>query len=144
MEILVYNGDGSISKFTEEMAVTAIKGRDHLREELSDTNAAKEKWWDKVATIRGLVYDFFNNEYEAGETKLTFQVSDINTLLNDIGSDTLKTLWTVKGRINFTVTNVEADSEDAARSDVEDNIKLDCEEGDLDDWDIDITDTDEQ
>jgi len=144
MEILVYNGDGSISKFTEEMAVTAIKERDHLREELSDTNAAKEKWWDKVATIRGLVYDFFNNEYEAGETKLTFQVSDINTLLNDIGSDTLKTLWTVKGRINFTVTNVEADSEDAARSDVEDNIKLDCEEGDLDDWDIDITDTDEQ
>jgi len=144
MEILVTNNDGSTTKFTEEMAVTAIKERDHLREELSDTNAAKERYWDKVATIRGLVYDFFNNEYEAGDTELTFQVSDINQLLTDIGSDTLKTLWTVKGRINFTVTDVEADSEDAARSDVEDQLRVDCEVGNLDDWDVDITDTDEQ
>jgi len=144
MEILVTNNDGSTSKFTEEMAVTAIKERDHLRTELSDTNAAKERYYNKVATIRGLVYDFFNNEYEAGDTELTFQVSDINQLLTDIGSDTLKTLWTVKGRINFTVTDVEADSEDAARSDVEDQLRVDCEVGNLDDWDIDITDTDEQ
>ena len=144
MEILITNNDGSTSKFTEEMAVTAIQERNRLRSELSDANAAKMGYWDKVATIRGLVYDFFNNEYGTGDTELTFQVSDINQLLDEIGSDTLKTLWTVKGRINFIITNVEADSEDAARGDVEDNIKLDCEEGELDDWDIDITDTDEQ
>jgi len=34
MELLITNDDGSTTKFTEDMAVTAIKEREHLRTEL--------------------------------------------------------------------------------------------------------------
>jgi hypothetical protein len=140
MELLITNDDGSTSKFTEEMAVTAIKERDHLRTELARVSEIKDGHTTKVYNIREQVYNFFNNEYSAGETELTFQVEDINQMLQDIGANVLKTLYTVHGTISFTITDVEADSEDDAISEAENEIRVVWDgEGDLEDWSIEIT-----
>lgn len=143
MEILINNEDGSTSKFTEEMAITAIKEREHLRSELTRASEVKDAYVSRVGSLREQVYNFFNNEYSAGETKLTFQVSDINQMLRDIGANTLKTLFTITGTINFTLTDIEAEDEDEARSNAEDSLNLTSNEGDLD-WDLDIDEVNEQ
>lgn len=143
MEILINNEDGSTSKFTEEMAVTAIKEREHLRSELTRASEVKDAYVSRVGNLREQVYNFFNNEYSAGETELTFQVSDINQMLRDIGANTLKTLFTITGTINFTLTDIEAEDEDEARSNAEDSLNLTSNEGDLD-WDLDIDEVNEQ
>lgn len=143
MEILINNEDGSTSKFTEEMAVTAIKEREHLRSELTRVSELRDGYTSKVYNIREQVYNFFNNEYSTGETELTFQVSDINQMLRDIGANTLKTLFTITGTINFTLTDIEAEDEDEARSEAEDSLNLTANEGDLD-WELDIDEINEQ
>lgn len=143
MEILINNEDGSTSKFTEEMAVTAIKEREHLRSELKRASEVSSAYMSRVGNLREQVYNFFNNEYSAGETELTFQVSDINQMLRDIGANTLKTLFTITGTINFTLTDIEAEDEDEARSNAEDSLNLTSNEGDLD-WDLDIDEVNEQ
>lgn len=143
MEILINNEDGSTSKFTEEMAVTAIKEREHLRSELKRASEVSSAYMSRVGNLREQVYNFFNNEYSAGETELTFQVSDINQMLRDIGANTLKTLFTITGTINFTLTDIEAEDEDEARSNAEDSLNLTSNEGELD-WDLDIDEVNEQ
>jgi len=143
MEILINNEDGSTSKFTEEMAVTAIKEREHLRTELTRASEVKDAYASKVGNIRQQVYNFFHNEYSVGESEITFQVSDINELLRDIGANTLKTLFTITGTINFTLTDIEAEDEDEARSEAEDSLNLTANEGDLD-WELDIDEINEQ
>jgi len=143
MEILINNEDGSTSKFTEEMAVTAIKEREHLRSELKRASEVNSAYMSRVGNLREQVYNFFNNEYSTGETELTFQVSDINQMLRDIGANTLKTLFTITGTINFTLTDIEAEDEDEARSEAEDSLNLTANEGELD-WDLDIDEINEQ
>ena len=139
MELLITNDDGSITKFTEDMAVTAIKERDRLREEIKQENEGINKYSTKLFNVREQVFNFFNNEYEAGETELTFQVDDINTLLQDIGCDLLKSLFTVRGTVTYEITDVEADSEDDAKDAVENYLSLEYTgEGDLSDWSVEV------
>jgi len=145
MELLVTNDDGSTTKFTEEMAVVAIKERDHLREEVTRQTESREKYSSKVFEIRRLVHDFFNNEYTAGESEITVQVEDVNQLLRDIGADTLKSLFTVRGTINYEIVDIEAESEDDAKDAVESYLNLTYDgEGDLSDWSVEIDQVDEQ
>lgn len=145
MELLITNDDGSTTKFTEEMAVVAIKERDHLREEVVKQTESREKYSSKVFEIRRLVHDFFNNEYSAGESEITVQVEDVNQLLRDIGADTLKSLFRVRGTINYEIVDIEADSEDDAKDAVENYLELNYSgEGDLNDWSIEVDRVDEQ
>ena len=145
MELLITNDDGSTTKFTEDMAVTAIKERDQLRQDLARESEYKEKSSTRLFDVRTQVYNFFNNEYSAGETELTFQVEDINQLLKDIGADVLKTLFTVRGTVNFEITDIEAESEDDAKDAVESYLNLTYDgEGDLSDWSVEIDQVDEQ
>ena len=132
MELLITNDDGSTTKFTEDMAVSAIKERDQLRVELKEVHEQDSRYSTKLFNVRKQVFNFFNNEYSAGETELTFQVEDINQMLRDIGADTLKTLFTVIGTINFEITDIEADSEDDAKDAVENFLEVNYGgEGDL-------------
>jgi len=145
MELLITNDDGSTTKFTEDMAVTAIKERDQLRVELKEVHEQDSRYSTKLFNVRKQVFNFFSNEYEAGETELTFQVEDINQMLRDIGADTLKTLFTVIGTINFEVTDIEADSEDDAREAVENYLTAEYSgEGDLNDWSIEVESVEQQ
>ena len=139
MELLITNDDGSITKFTEDMAVTAIKERDQLRTEVKQHKEYNDKSSTRLFNVREQVFNFFNNEYEAGETELTFQVDDINTLLRDIGCDLLKSLFTVRGTVTYEITDVEADSEDDAKDAVENYLSLEYTgEGDLSDWSVEV------
>ena len=145
MELLITNDDGSTTKFTEDMAVTAIKERDQLRTELTRVSESRDKYTTKVTDIRKLVHDFFNNEYNAGESEITVQVEDVNQLLKDIGADVLKTLFRVRGTINFEIVDIEADSEEDAKDTVENYLDLRYDgEGDLNDWSIEVDQVDEQ
>jgi hypothetical protein len=145
VELLITNEDGSTTKFTEDMAITAIKERDQLRKDL----ATKEEWnsrhTDRIASIRGAVHDFFAERHEAGETEITCVVDDVNDLLSNIGADKLKRLFTIKGTINFVVTDIEAEDEDDAVSVLEAELNLEFNgDGNLDDWDMETDRVSEQ
>ena len=145
MELLITNDDGSTTKFTEEMATVAIKERDQLRTELTRVSESRDKYTSKVADIRKLVHDFFNNEYNAGESEITVQVEDVNQLLKDIGANLLKSLFTVKGTISFEIVDIEAESEDDAQNSVENYLELKWDEdGDLSDWSVEVSQVTEQ
>jgi hypothetical protein len=144
VEYLYTDTDGNQIKFTEEMVKTALDERAELRVRLENSNILRDKHWDRIAEIRREVYDFFNGQYSTGDSELTFTVDDINELLESIGADKLKKLWTVSGRVEFTITDIEAESEDDAYQIVENGIQLELDGGSVDDWSLDITSTDEQ
>jgi hypothetical protein len=145
MEILITNEDGSTTKFTEEMAVVAIKERDQLRKDLTYTTEQGSRYSDRISTIRGAVHDFFLERYETGESEITCTVEDVNDLLSSIGANKLKRLFTVTGHVNFVVTDVEADDEDDANDIITNELALEFGgDGQLDDWDVNIDDTNEQ
>ena len=145
MELLITNEDGSTTKFTEEMAITAIKERDQLRKDLE----SKTEWNDRhvhlIRTIRTNVYDFFEERYENGESEITCTVEDVNNLLSGIGANRLKRLFTITGHVNFSIVDVVAEDEDEAVGIVENELVLEFGgDGNLDDWDLNIEDTNEQ
>ena len=145
MELLITNEDGSTTKFTEDMAITAIKERDQLRKDLTTTEEWNRRHTDRIATIRGAVYDFFAERYEAGEREITCTVDDVNELLSNIGANKLKRLFTITGHVNFSITDIEAEDEDDAVSIVENELQLEFGgDGNLDDWDLNVEDTNEQ
>jgi len=144
VELLITNEDGSTTKFTEDMAITAIKERDQLRQDLADKTQWNERHVTKIHTIRQSVYDFFSQRYDSGNDEITCSVDDVNEMLEYIGADKLKRLWTVSGRIEFTVTDIEADSEDDAREQVENNLTVEFDGDSVDDYNIDIHDTEQQ
>jgi hypothetical protein len=144
VEYLYTDTDGNQIKFTEEMVKTALDERAELRVRLENSNNLRDKHWDRIAEIRREVYDFFNGQYSTGDSELTFTVDDINELLESIGADKLKKLWTVSGRVEFTITDIEAESEDDVYQIVENGITLELDGNLVDDWSLDIRSTDEQ
>ena len=139
MEILITEEEGSVSKFTEEMAVSAIRERDALRKELSTIGTEVTKGYQEVNRVASMVRQFFDERYSVGETEITCTVDDVNELLESIKAGKLKRLFLVRGTINFTVVDVEADDEDDASSIVETEMNLEFNgEGSLDDWSLDV------
>ena len=145
MELLITNEDGSTTKFTEEMAVVAIKERDQLRKDLEDKVQWNERHVSQIHKIRAEVYDFFKERYDTGESRITCELDDVNELLSSIGTDKLKRLFTVKGTVSFIITDIEAEDEDDATNEVHNELTLEFNgDGDLDDWSVDVDDTREQ
>jgi len=144
MEILYTDNNGVTTKFTEDMAISAIKERDELREQLTVATNNASRQWDKVQSIRTEVYQFFAQDYDPNATEMTISIDDINNLLESIGCDKLKRYFTVSGTINFTIVDIEATDADEARDVVEKNMTLDFDGGQVDDWDLDVRDVSEQ
>jgi hypothetical protein len=138
MEYLHTDKDGNTVKYTDEMIKNAIQDLDYQREKAS-------KYWTEKVQLKDKVYEFFNYRYNTGDTEITCTVEDVNDLLESIGSDKLKSLFSVSGRINFVITDIEADSEEDARDIVESELNLEFNgDGNLDEWDVDISDTSQQ
>ena len=138
MEYLHTDKDGNQVKYTDEMIKSVIVDLEYQREN------ANKNWLEKVQ-LKDKVYEFFNYRYNTGDTEITCTVEDVNELLESIGSDKLKSLFSVSGRINFVITDIEADSEEDARDIVESELNLEFNgDGNLDEWDIDISDTSQQ
>lgn len=130
MEYIHTDKDGNQVKYTEEMIKNLIVDLDYQREK------SLKNYYEKI-NIKDKVYEFFKDRYDTGDEEITCSVEDVNELLESIGSDKLKSLFTVTGRIDFTVVDVEADSEEDAREAVEGWLTLEYNgEGSADDWSI--------
>lgn len=137
MEYLHTNEDGSTIKYTEEMIKNTITDAAFFKNNLHEVRS-------KNFNLRQEVYDFFNERYDTNDDEITCSVEDVNQLLESIGADKLKRLWTVSGRIEFTITDIEADSEDDAHNQVENNMTVEFDGNTADDYSIDITDVSQQ
>ena len=138
MEYLHTLADGSTIKYTEEMIKNVIADASYFK---TTANEARSKNFD----IRSKVYDFFKDRYDSGDDEITCTVTDVNDLLESIGLDKLRALFTVNGTISFSVVDVEADSEEDARDIVTNSLELQfTDEGSLDGWDVEVTDASQQ
>lgn len=145
MEIIYTDKDGNTVKFTEEMAIAAITERDELRVSLEECNAKSNRYYGKLVTVREHVFEFFNSRYDSSSDEIECNVDEVNELLGNIGAEQLKKLWTVTGSINFTVTNIPAANDDEANDYVMNELSVEVSgDADLDDWTIDISDTEQQ
>ena len=138
MEYLHTDKDGNQVKYTDEMIKRVIEDLDYQKDKAN-------KYWLEKTQIREKVYEFFKERYEICNEEITCSVDDVNYLLESIGSEKLKALFTVTGRIDFTIVDIEAESEEDAREIVENELSLEFNgDGNLDDWSIDSTDASQQ
>ena len=138
MEYLHESADGSTTKYTEEMIKTVIESNDYNKGKV-------QEYLGRFHKARVSVYDFFNARYESGDEEITCSVEDVNELLESLGAERLKALFTVNGTISFSVVDVEADSEEDARDIVSNSLELQfTDEGSLDEWDVEVTDASQQ
>jgi hypothetical protein len=144
VEYLYTDSDGITTKFTDDMIKSALDERVQLRKDLNTHIGLLQNRNSKFIDLRINVYDFFNERYDSGDNEITCTVDDVNELLEYIGADKLKRLWTVSGRIEFTITDIEADSEDEARDMVENNLSVEFDGNIVDDYNIDVHDVEQQ
>ena len=137
MEYLHTAEDGSTVKYTDEMIKNVINDLQYYKNTATEVRT-------RNLTIRQEVYDFFNERYDSGSDEITCTVEDVNELLDSIGADKLRRMYTVTGRIEFTVTDIEADSEDDARDQVENNLTVEFDGNTVDDYSIDVNDVEQQ
>jgi len=137
MEYLHTDKDGTTVKYTDEMIKNVINDLQYYKNTATEVRS-------RNLTIRQEVYDFFNERYDSGSDEITCSVEDVNELLDSIGADKLKRLYTVTGRIEFTITDIEADSEDDARDQVENNLSVEFDGNTVDDYSIDVNDVEQQ
>jgi len=130
--------------FTNESLARLIEEKDNLKTKLEEKQNLIDTHWENKHKMRKEIYEFFSARYETGDTEITCSKEDVNELLESIGADMLKTLWTINGRIEFTVTDIEAESEDDAYQIVENGIAIELDGDTVSDWSLDITSTDEQ
>jgi len=127
-------------KYTEDMLITALKTRDDfdgLNQVLSKRVRNQD---DELATIRGEVFDFFNDAFTPGDDELTFSIEQINTLLESISCNKLKSLFMVRATIDVTISGVEAEDSEAAEAEVQDQLTADwgSADGRIEEYTIDI------
>lgn len=145
MELIYTDKDGNQTKYTQEMITAALDERNKLRSDVDELRDKANKYWLERVQLQDKVYQFFNERYESGDADITCDKDDVNDLLESIGSEKLKSLFTVSGTISFTLTDVEAESEDEAREIAERELTVTFDgDGDLSDWDVDVRDTSQQ
>jgi len=138
MEYLHTNEDGTTTKYTDDMIKSAITDRDYYKKNYYT-------YASKTSQLRDEVYNFFKDRYDSGDSEITVTVDDVNDLLDSIGSSKLKALFTVTGTIHFTITDIEAETEEDANDIVNNELTVEFNgEGQVDDWSLDISDTTQQ
>jgi hypothetical protein len=144
VEIIYTDKDGTTVKFTEEMAIAAITERDELRTQLSDCQVRSAERYGQIVDIRDKVREFFQERSDDDNDEITCTIDDVNELLRSIGSDELKSLWTVIGTIDFTVNNIYASNEEEANDYVMNELSAELGgDAELYDWSVDIKSTEQ-
>ncbi len=145
MELIYTDKDGNQTKYTQDMITAAIDERNKLRLEAEELQTRVQKYWLEIHNIQSRTYEFFKDRYDTGDADITCDVEDVNDFLQSIGSERLKSLFTVSGTINFTLTDIEAEDADDAREIAERELTVTFDgDGDLTDWDVNIEDTAQQ
>jgi hypothetical protein len=117
--IQITNDEGQIINYTETEIKTIIKNGVSVAEDTVRLSEQRTKF-------KRLVRDFFSeltweSGYDGGDA--TIHKDHVNTLLRDLGIDTLTTTYRGSATISFTF-EVEADDEDEARSIIEENASV--------------------
>jgi hypothetical protein len=137
VEYLHTTEDGSTVKYTDEMIKNVIQDVQYYKNQ-------RQGYLDRYHKARVAVYNFFNERHDSGDDEITCTVEDVNELLESIGSEKLKSFFTVSGTISFTITDVEAESEDDAQSVVTDDLRVEFDGIGSIDWDVEVSDTTQQ
>lgn len=138
MEYLHTDKDGNQIKYTDDMLKKVFQDLEYYKNQSTG-------YYTKYSNNRDMVYEFFKDRYESGDDEITCDKDDVNRLLDSIGAEQLKSLFTVKGSISFTLTDVEAESEEEAERIAESEVTMSFDgDGDLIDWDVEISDTSQQ
>lgn len=134
--IQITTADGVVN-YTETEIVRFIdkaKGIDELNDLLN-------KQSNTIRSIKDNVRDFFSEvEWENGEQ--TVSKSDVNELLERIGSNKLTTRYNATYTITGTFS-VEVEDEDEVESDFTDNVNVDYYNGDIEVDHIEVNDIEE-
>jgi hypothetical protein len=90
---------------------------DQVRLERSKAGENYAQANNKVWQIRSQVREFFKDEFDGDkDATVQFDFDEVNGLLADIGADELAFTYSAKVTISFTISGVEADSEQEAES----------------------------
>lgn len=119
---VVLTVDDTTYNFTEESLREFIKESNARRDVIAADRNETASLYKQLALIRGEVYDFFNEHHTSGDTEITLEVSDINNLLQTIGSTKLRNLYEATVILTVTVQEIEAEDEDEVRDIINDSI----------------------
>ena len=92
-----------------------------LKEQLEQSN---KDYCNKIAQVnqmRTTVYEFFSDQFDSGEEEITVHRDEANEVLESIGAQQLEQEFEGRVLISYSFT-VKAESEDDARSKVEDAV----------------------
>ena len=87
MELLYTDDKGETTKYTADMLINAIKTKELFNKENTNLTEELKRIYDKLSTIRGAVYDFFNERYETGTTTIECEVDDVVAYLSPFCPD---------------------------------------------------------
>jgi hypothetical protein len=108
---------------------------------IDDLNTLLNQQYNTIRSIKDNVRDFFSEvEWENGEQ--TVSKSDVNELLERIGSNKLTTRYNATYTITGTFS-VEVEDEDEVESDFTDNVNVDYYNGDIEVDHIEVNDIEE-
>jgi hypothetical protein len=86
----------------------------------------QDQYWKtsaEVGNLRDKVRNYFKDELDGDkDASVEMELDDINDLLNRIGAEEIKFTYSAEVTITFTITGVEADSEEDAKSKILDAI----------------------
>ena len=95
----------------------------HLDERVEYYQNQYWKTSTEVGNLRDKVRNYFKDELDGDkDTTVEMDIDDINGLLNRIGAEEIKFTYSAEVTITFTITGVEADSEEDAKSKILDAI----------------------
>jgi hypothetical protein len=137
--------DGVTYHHTTNSLAAFIKEAKSQKESLEYANQVTNSQRQRISDICGNVYEIFSSHYESGDSTVTISVDDINELLEYIGADALKKLWSATVMVSLSIVGIEASDRDEAIEIAENNIEVEfSEDGDVFVDEIDVRDVSEQ
>lgn len=141
---VVITVDGNTYNFTQDSLTEYIKRSEARKSDIDLAHREMSDAFRQVSNLRSAVYSFFNERHSSGDEELTADVSDINELLDEIGADKLRNLYSATVIITVEVSNIEATDEDDVREAIEDELQVDIGMFDTRIQQIDIDDVREE
>jgi hypothetical protein len=131
--------------YTEVEVLHISQKNAHLKQNLEDANTMLNKQRQRISDICGNVHEIFSSHYESGDSTVTISVDDINELLEYIGADTLKKLWSATVFITLSINGIEASTKEEAEEIIDNNIEVNfTDDGDANIDEIDVRDISEE
>ena len=117
--------------FTNDSLTKLIEEKEQLKIELAQSER-------KFRSAQFDVREHFQSRYEPDQLEILSEVDDVNSLLINIGTDSLTKAWSATVTITATVTGIEAANQNEVRDAIQENVEINMSvDGDI--WVDDIT-----